>query len=97
MVRIVLWNAVLIVKTDVMSTQAPATAVSTESLWNHVPMLVASDACLVVTDTEETGRVSQVGEEIYVTVSVMKSHIIHILMCILMCILTVCENRNYYL
>lgn len=71
MVRIVLWNAVLIVKTDVMSTQA--TAVSTESLWNHVPMLVASDACLVVTDTEETARVSQVGEEIYVTVSVMKA------------------------
>lgn len=56
-----------------MSTQAPATAVSTESLWNHVPMLVASDACLVVTDTEETARVSQVGEEIYVTVSVMKA------------------------
>ena len=97
MVRIVLWNAVLIVKTDVMSTQAPATAVSKESLWNHVLMLVALDACLVVTDTEETARVSQVGEEIYVTVSVMKSHIIHILMCILMCILTVCENRNYYL
>lgn len=84
MVRIVLWNAVLIVKTDVMSTQASATAVSTESLWNHVPMLVALDACLVVTDTEETASVSQVGEEIYVTVSVMKSRIIHILMCILM-------------
>ena len=53
---------------DAMSTQAPATIVSRESFWNHVPRPVVLDVSMDVISIEETARVDPDGKGWHVTV-----------------------------
>ena len=62
-------NEVISVKMDAMSTQAPATIVSRESFWNHVPRPVVLDVSMDVIGIEETARVDPDGKGRHVTVN----------------------------
>ena len=61
-------NVVISVKMDAMSTPAPATVVSRESFWNHVPRPVVLDVSMDVISIEETARVDPDGKGWHVTV-----------------------------
>ena len=62
-------NVVISVKMDAMSTQEPATIVSRESFWNHVPRPVEPAVSMGVIGLEETARVDPDGKGWHVTVN----------------------------